>query len=174
MKLGLFSLVAALLFTVAVPTQGGNGDDRPTAHLAKPTPVAELFNRAIKYGGFTEFCLRREGLCVAPPVLVVSFEDDNIDGRFNARTPGYVEVSADSAPPGSIEFNETLVHEFVHYLQWLSGKYGPFSQCQDTLAIEAPAYAAGEQYLAEFGIVRDNKPVLASIAFSAALCGLGY
>ena len=139
--------------------------------LSHPTNVAELFAAAIKHGGFTAKCQARPGGCPAPGVLVVTIEDDNINGQFDPSQPTFIRINAlPRVAPGTLAFNEVLVHEFVHYLQWLFGELGPQSRCSDIVRIESQAYKAGAAYMAEFGIIKDYTEHLGGIAMMAALC----
>jgi hypothetical protein len=139
--------------------------------LSHPTKVSELFEAAVKHGGYETKCLSRPDGCHMPAVLIVGIEDDNIAGQFDPRNPNFVRVNANTRHvPGSLGFNEVLVHEFVHYLQWLFGELGPQSRCSDLLRIEGQAYKAGAAYLAQFGIVKDYSEQLGSIALMSAIC----
>lgn len=164
-------VIAAVLFGIGTLLYHVNG---MAEGLSRPTPVAELFKAAIKFGGFEQECMQRRGGCQMPGVTIVLIEDANVAGLFFFRDPNTVKMNAQVHTPGTLEWNATLVHEFVHYLQWLTGKLGPQTQCEQMVEIEEPAYKAGSAYLAQFGIVKDYKSQLSSIAFMSATCGMGY
>lgn len=142
-----------------------------STELSHPTRVGDLFAAAVKHGGYEAKCLARPNGCPMPAVLVADMEDDNIRGQFDPKHPTFVRINAASRTvPGTLAFNEVLVHEFVHYLQWLFGELGPQSGCRDIVRIESQAYLAGAAYLAEFGIVKDYTGHIGGIAMMAAMC----
>lgn len=122
--------------------------------LANPTRVSELFAQAVKLGGYEAACMARGG-CEMPAVVVVKIDSDNVAGQFHWKQPMLVSLNADIHLPGSLEWNGTVVHEFVHYLQWLTGKIGPQTPCEGIVEAEREAYATGAAYFAQFGIVKD-------------------
>lgn len=169
MKTLLAVLTAAVLLFSSAATAEAPGYDK----LPQPTPVAELFEKAVKHGGFEAACLKRGG-CPMPVVALAAIEDDNVAGLFDFHNPVFVKISTGNRIPGTLAFNATVVHEFVHYLQWLTGQLGPQTPCEARVAIEGPAYRAAAAYYAEFGIVFDYSPQMASMAFLAAMCNMGY
>jgi hypothetical protein len=115
---------------------------------AAPVPVADLFAAAIKHGGYEKACAEREDKCPAPGVLIHEVGEGNA-GQFEWDMPTVVQVATDGrSAPGSANFNDTVVHEMVHYLQWLTGKLGPHRQdvCEMHLELETEAYEAGHKY----------------------------
>ena len=142
--------------------------------LSRPTQVGELFTAAVKFGGYEAKCMAKHGGCPMPAVLIITIENDNIRGQFDPRNPNFVRINtAEHTIPGTLDFNEVVVHEFVHYLQWLFGELGPQSTCRDLFEIESQAYKAGGAYLAQFGIIKDYSDQLATVAFMAAMCQAG-
>lgn len=139
---------------------------------AHPTPIAELFAAAVKHGGYTKQCAARRGGCPIPLVLVAPL-GENIDGTFYYMDPTVVRVSVDLLP-GTLRFNETVVHEYVHYLQFLFGEYGPLTRCTEMGDIEAKAYKAGAAYLAALGVHVDYKGHIAWIAMEASSCEMTF
>lgn len=145
------------------------------APLIHATPVQDLFKAAVKFGGYEQKCMGRRGGCPMPAVLVQHIDNANIEGQFDWRTPMLVKINVtEHLVPGSLDFNETLVHEFVHYLQWLFGELGPQSSstCEVT-SIEGPAYAAGAAYLAQFGIQKDYSGQMFEMIIQEAFCQAG-
>lgn len=140
--------------------------------LDYPTPIAELFEKAVQYGGYEGKCAARNG-CPPPAVLIVNLDDENQSGRFNPREPNFVSIAFDVVP-GSVSFNAAVVHEFVHYLQWLHGELGPQHRCEQMMDIEVPAYKAASLYLAEFGIVEKFADQLFSVAAMSSACQMGF
>lgn len=139
--------------------------------LSRPTTLQELFKEAIKHGGYKEKCQARRNGCPMPAVVIAEIPNANIEGTFDWRNPQMVNLNTTPhIVPGSLDFNETLVHEFVHYLQWLHGELGPFTGCRDHPKIEEQAYRAGAAYLLQFGIVRDYSDQLFHTMIMAAMC----
>ncbi len=142
--------------------------------IVKPTTVTELFKDAIELGGFAQMCQSRVGGCPMPVVAIVEVEDENIAGLFHYRNPNVIQVNASVRVPGTLEFNATVLHEFVHYLQWLAGKLGPASTCMDTPGIEEPAYKAAAAYFARHGVEFDYSMQMFSVQMGAMSCAQGY
>lgn len=62
----------------------------------------------------------------------------------------YIDERLD--PEHDLLASSVVVHEMVHYLQRLSGKYpAPFS-CADSLAMEREAYQAQRDFLLRYGV----------------------
>lgn len=139
------------------------------APLAHPTSLVELYKAAIKFGGYEDKCNARINGCPMPAVVLVYIEDSNIAGQFDPSHPTFVKLSA-LMTPGTVSFNAVMVHEFVHYLQWLFGDLGPDSGCKDTPRIEEQAYAAAAEYLKQFGIIYDYSDQMVGIHLMAVLC----
>jgi hypothetical protein len=55
-------------------------------------------------------------------------------------------------PEHNLLASSVVVHEMVHYLQHLSGKYHAPYSCQDSLAMEREAYEAQRGYLLAYGV----------------------
>lgn len=144
------------------------------APLIHATTLQELFEEAIKHGGYQEKCQAKRTGCPMPAVVIFGHPDKNIEGLFDWKQPTMVQINTTPhIVPGSLEFNETLVHEFVHYLQWLHGELGPQSEC-DTFDMEPPAYAAGAAYLQQFGIQKDYSDQLFHVLINKAMCEQGF
>lgn len=144
---------------------------KATAALYHPTSLHDLFMEAIKHGGYEQKCAMRRGGCPMPAVVIHTIPDENISGQFDPRNPSYIQLNTTPAVmPASLHFNMVLVHEFVHYLQWLFGELGPQSGCTEVPKIEEPAYKAGASYLAQFGVTYDYSAQMSEIAFMAAMC----
>jgi hypothetical protein len=111
----------------------------------------------VKFGGYEAACMARGG-CKMPNVVIVRIDDENIGGQFTWNQPTVINLSSSAYTPGSLEWNTVVVHEFVHYLQWLTGKIGPHTRCEGIVEAEKEAYAAGAAYLLQFGIVKDYTP----------------
>ena len=79
---------------------------------------------------------------------------EHIAGRFTWHDPSHILTNAQHSIPGSLEWNATVVHEFVHYLQWLKGTIGPTKPCETVRDAEIEAYKAGDAYLAKFDVVK--------------------
>jgi hypothetical protein len=126
----------------------------------EPTEIDELFSQAIKLGGFEKFCQSRDEGCQVPGVLIAKIEDENIAGQFTWYSPTFIRITTGYFAPGTLLFNSTVVHEFVHYLQWLRGDLGPSNNsCEKVRDAEIQAYAAGDAYLAQFGIKKDKSMI---------------
>jgi hypothetical protein len=55
-------------------------------------------------------------------------------------------------PEHNLLGSSVVVHEMVHYLQHMSGKYHAPYSCQDSLAMEKEAYMAQRNYLLAYGV----------------------
>lgn len=173
-------LLAALLvlFTLSAHGDAPVGKPQPPAavasvELAKPTPIAELFQAAIEFGGYKDFCAARRDGCPAPMVRLVPLPE-NIQGTFNFLEPTVINIAIDAEDhsPGTVEWNETVVHEFTHYLQWLSGKYSPAikDECKMMYEIELEAYTAGYRYKEALGLAVDYERMQSSRRIEYAFC----
>jgi hypothetical protein len=87
------------------------------------------------------------------PVVVIGPMQHNI-GEFDARNPSYITIS-DVLSPGSFEWSDSVVHEFTHYLQWLSGELRPLADCLSHAKLEMEAYKTDERWAIEQGVNRD-------------------
>lgn len=159
----LLSILIACVVGLFSPNAQGAG-------LSNPTPIHELFQKAVKLGGYEGACSGRPNGCEMPMVLLVKLENDNHAGEFHPRLPDFVKINTSNRVPGSLDFNATVIHEFVHYLQWLTGKLGPQTKCSGLYEIESPAYAAAAAYLSEFGIVKDFSDQLFSTQIMSMMC----
>lgn len=132
--------------------------------LPRPTTVLDLYAQAMKIGGYELKCQFRRGGCPAPVVAVSAIESDNVAGQFDPRMPNFVTINSKVLTPGTLDWNATVVHEFVHYLQWVFGEIGPAVSCEDVAKAEVAAYKASAEYLSQFGIVRDHSMQLFAVA----------
>jgi hypothetical protein len=125
------------------------------AHSSEAASVDSLFKEAIKHGGFTEYCKKEE--CPVPAVVLAPLEYEGANGKFDIRHPTVISISPEhEGALGSHEWNSTLVHEFVHYLQWLTGIFKVNMSCHDKVRlIELPAYHAQAKYLSKHKIEYD-------------------
>jgi hypothetical protein len=146
--LGSVSLV--ILLGLAMFAKDAYGQES----VYKPTKIETLYKAAILLGGFKEFCSTRDGGCPMPAVVVAPLPE-GIAGQFTWHSPGFISVTTGDIMPGTLDFNETVVHEFVHYLQWLRGDLGPSVTCEQVSASETSAYKAGSDYLAHYGVKKD-------------------
>lgn len=146
-----YTVFGAICFFLLFAIASAQADDTPD--LYRPTPVAEIFEKAVKFGGFEQACGRRPAGCAVPQVRIAETAAGTY-GTFTWNEPTVVNISS-SVVPGSLQFNSTLLHEFVHYLQWLTGKIGPHNWCAVAVEAEQQAYEAAAKYHAEFGLVRD-------------------
>lgn len=144
------ALAVAVLLTLAGPLAAFASEP----DLFRPTTTTELFDKAVKLGGFEAECGKRHSGCVAPAVLVADGMKPGHLGEFTWNDPQVVKLSS-VLVPGSLKFNAVLVHEYVHYLQWLTGKIGPHNWCPMAVEMETQAYNVAAAYIAEFGVVRD-------------------
>lgn len=62
----------------------------------------------------------------------------------------YIDKRLD--PEHDLVASSVVVHEMVHYLQHLSGRYHAPYTCQDSLAMEREAYGAQRDYLLAYGV----------------------
>jgi hypothetical protein len=167
------SAAAASLFVLLLYPAPAVEAAKPYEDLPKPTVVTELFKAAMKHGGFEKQCMARNGGCKIPHVRITGL-DASTYGNYFWEEPTVINVSAD-LKPGTLGFNETVVHEFVHQLQFMFGEYGPQTMCRDMLKVEEKAYKAGAAYLAESGVIVDYSEHLSGLAMGFAMCaGEGY
>lgn len=148
-----FAIRIALAVAVALTLAGPLAAFASEPDLYRPTPTAELFEKAVKLGGFEAECGKRHNGCVAPAVLVTEMRE-GLMGSFTWDEPRVVKLNSVMVP-GSLKFNSVLVHEFTHYLQWLTGKIGPHNWCPVAVEMETQAYNVAAAYIGEFGVVRD-------------------
>lgn len=139
---------------------------------ALPTVVTELFEFAKKQGGFEEMCNTSMYECPQPAVLITEDIDDYAYGMYNPfKMPDVVQMSMGNAKPGTIAWNATLVHEFTHYFQWVSGKLGPSTlSCSNRAEIEIQAYTVMAEYLKSVGVDESMDEEKAAMRFDEALC----
>ncbi len=124
-----------------------------TPSYAAPETMPELFKVAIQLGGYEDSCRWREPKCL-PPAVIIQELPDGIRGQFTWLAPSAVAIS-EAYVPGDPHWSATIVHEFVHYLQWLHGELGPTVTCFGAMNAEFEAYAVGSIYLRRFGIEED-------------------
>lgn len=138
-------LIAALALLVSCHT------------AARADTIPELFKAAIELGGFTEKCKRLEDACQMPAVMIAPLDIDGALGLFDLRHPVLVRITPEhEGVPGSHMWNATLVHEFVHYLQWTTGVFMVNLSCADKVnKVELPAYEVQKKYLAQRGVEFD-------------------
>lgn len=145
-----------------------------SAPLLHPTSLQELFLKAVVHGGYAQKCMARRNGCEMPAVVIMGIEDGNILGEFDPRNPTFIKINTTkNIIPGSLGFNAVMVHEFVHYLQWLFGELGPQSKCLDHPRLEEQAYKASAAYLGEFGIEYDYRDSLFEVIVMSAMCEAG-
>jgi hypothetical protein len=165
-------VVLAVVFAPASTTVIADEERPAYADVMHPQPIAELFAAAVKHGGFTKQCAAEPDFCQMPMVLVRPLEEGT-DGSFFYREPNFIQVNHELTP-GTLRFNETVVHEFVHYLQWTFGEYGATTRCWDLGDIEAKAYLAGAAYLKDVaGVVVDYKEQIAWQRLGSVMCRYG-
>lgn len=164
------NLLAVLLFALSFVCFASG--DAEKVNPAAPTSVDDLFKQAIKLGGFTQFCTERFWGCKTPEVLLTVFEDANVRGQFTFDQPTLVRVSIDHDKPGTLLWNETVIHEMVHYLQWMSGKYSPARPdiCEMMFEIESQAYTAGHAYLKQHGILVNTEQFIGMLRMNYSMC----
>ena len=150
------SVVAAVVITV-------------TAQCAEKTPmVVQLWKDAIRLGGYTEQCNLTPRFCKEIPHVRIS----NIRslGLYDYNDPKFVAVSW-SLEPGSLDWQATVVHEFVHALDLRFGKI-PFSvleTCEDNARAEERAYTVDAMWYAEHGMKVDYSLALKAMWADCAL-----
>jgi hypothetical protein len=140
---------------------------------AKGASVADLFAQAIELGGYKDTCAKRFDKCPMPDVLIGNTGDENILGRYHFGEPGIVRVTtAEGYEPGSLEWNAVVVHEMVHYLQWLTGKYNPGRPdiCEMMYEVEFEAYDVSEKYFRRNGVTRDFSGHRDMLKMQYAMC----
>lgn len=128
---------------------------------AAPDMLTKLWLRAIEAGGFKEACSRHARKCATPPSVCIRGLNPNEHGRFVPwEEPTCVQVSA-TLDPGTTYWKSTVLHEFVHYLQWWTGELKPTANCFDIGEAEQPAYNAQIEFLAEQGYDREGEVIVA-------------
>lgn len=160
-------LVAGLALLVALFIPAGTFA-KDYAELYRPTTVEKLFEQAILHGGYKERC-DKEG-CPMPSVRIIPL-GENVLGQFRpTQVPGEVLIATE-LPPGNMLWNEVVVHEFVHYLQWRFAELTPTLTYCGLAKLEAAAYAAGIAYLKQFGIAADHSEQIAMVNFNCLASG---
>ena len=102
-------------------------------HLSSYPPPADLPGVAYApHGFFVEYACRGE--------------DCKVLGWYNDR--GVVYIDERLRDRDTVFTRSLMVHEFVHYLQDLSGKYDPGS-CDHQIIREREAYAVQREYVAQ-------------------------
>jgi hypothetical protein len=162
-------LLAILLlsFVVCVPA----AEKKPLVNAPAPTHLNVLFKEAIALGGYTDFCAKRFWGCPMPDVTI-HLTDENIRGHFSFEHPTRIYLNNQYDAPGTLLWNEVAIHEFTHYLQWLSGKYSPARAdiCEMMFEIERDAYNVGHSYLKKHGVVADTAYFIEMLKMNYAMC----
>jgi len=118
-----------------------------------------LLTFAIQVGGFQEMCVKTE--C---PVPIVMQADLGVkQGEYSWKNPDRVLIDK-TLVEGSVEWNAAVVHELVHYLQYLAGTYNSSMDC--ALKVEKQAYMVSEKYWASKGVEKEFGTHLFSVAMS--------
>lgn len=84
----------------------------------------------------------RQAACRGRPCKVI--------GWFPPGETIYLDERLD--PEHDLFASSVVVHEMVHYLQRLSGKYRAPYSCEDTVAMEREAYQAQRDFLLRYGV----------------------
>jgi len=149
--------IRAMLLACAVGFCSGVGaaNERP-----EPNLYAQLFAAAQRFSGYSckDFKWRdvRSAYCHAIPVLIAPFESDGMLGMFLPDHPDHIQVT-DKVTPGTIVWQSIIVHEYVHYLQWLHGKDTLLTTtCDSVVDSEEEAYAAQGKFLKDRGLKPDD------------------
>lgn len=123
--------------------------------------LSALFAFAIQAGGYTDFC-RTSPACARPPAVVVVKGGEQIrqkaHGQVSPHRPNMVVISEAAFQVGPTWVEGVLIHEFVHVLQFASGRY-EHVMCEGRAQMEDEAYRVQELYLRPRGMTIVNIPV---------------
>ena len=110
--------------------------------------IPQLFDYAIKFGGFTEVCKDKEK-CQLPTIVIEKEYVPGALGAFTIKQPTLIRISITHPTlPGTPDWESTIVHEMVHYLQFWTGQWKVNTSCIDMInKVEQPAYEAQAQFL---------------------------
>lgn len=170
MKRRLLKLLLLILAWLGLLAQPGGAFAQEAASYTANVEV--LFKTAVELGGYKQACTVRRGGCPSPAVLLVPLPE-NVLGQFDWREPKWVAMNSEQLTPGSLDWNAILVHEFVHFLQWVTGKIGPHTGCKEAVTAEKEAYAATAAYYARFGVKKDYAEQLFGAMLLCAMMGEG-
>ena len=115
--------------------------------------IEVLFSFAILVGGFEDMC--KSTPCVPPNV--VHRDLNGYDGLFSGNNPDVVSIDT-KFTKGTVDSNAIMVHEFVHYLQYLKGTYHSKIKC--TYPLEKQAYDVAVEFYKTHGIKKDFRKEL--------------
>lgn len=136
------SFIKAVVFSAIVVL----GAIAATDAFSKTT--TELFADTQRLSGYG--CpTKRVDLCAAPGVVIAELPE-HILGVFNVEQASYVSINS-SEDIGTKEWQSIVVHEYMHYLQWLAGKVGPHVSCDQNVDAEIEARKVGNAWLVENG-----------------------
>jgi len=118
----------------------------PAGEALAATP-AELWEDAQRLHGR---CLSPmlPSLCDGPPAVVTSELPHGYVGLYQYHINPRVVLIAPRTPNGPMR-DSFIVHEYVHYLQWIRGRINPAVPCPDTVENEVEAYSVQSRWLVE-------------------------
>lgn len=87
------------------------------------------------------------GLCAPPRVINQDLAKIEAYGLYDHTTnPRVVYVDFNTAPPGSQQFKEVVIHEYTHYLQWVNGDLKPKGDPCERSKLEIEAHKVDQEY----------------------------
>lgn len=87
------------------------------------------------------------GLCEPPAIQHADLSALNAYGLYDHTTnPRVVIVDMNAAPRGSAQYRETVIHEYVHYLQWVQGDLRPQGDPCSRGELEIEAHRVDQKY----------------------------
>ncbi|HLB14839.1 MAG TPA: hypothetical protein VJM14_07910 [Burkholderiales bacterium] len=123
--------------------------------------VAALFIFAVQAAGYPGFC-RGSGACDRLPAIAVARSGEHVDtrthGQVSPTRPDLVVITGAALARGPVWAESVLVHEFVHVLQFRSGRHD-HRTCDGRADMEAEAYRAMDAYLQKKGLALRSNPV---------------
>ena len=135
----LLPALAALAVALVLLTLG--------AVAARAATPAELWEDAQRLSGIR--CdVQDEGLCDGPPRVRVRELPNGYVGLYDyTRNPREVLISP--LLLRGTPLDGYIVHEYVHYLQWIRGRMTPSTPCPDRVGLEVEAYDVQSRWLVE-------------------------
>jgi hypothetical protein len=111
--------------------------------------IEALIAFAILHGGYTDWCTNvANGTCTAPAIVQVvdsPFVEKTKAGWYKNGT-AYVKERDPQSNHARLLEEITIVHEFTHHLQRLSGRYHQYRGVCNQYLAEKEAYEVGEAY----------------------------
>lgn len=172
MRLPVAVIVAFLALGCAVPTASFYA---ASVYTAKPKAFPgnqRLFDEAQRVSGrkctpdaIDDLLAKEDGeagrLCAPPEIVHMDLSKVEAYGVYDHTTnPRVVFVDPKAAKPGSKKYEETIVHEYVHYLQWVQGDLKPRGDPCERAALEVEAHKADQEFSHPGHITEETKQVM--------------